>query len=125
MRTVICPYCGSQAAYVDSKVIYGRSYGMIYLCRPCNAYVGVHRGTDQPLGRLANAELRFWKRAAHSAFDPLWKYGRFRGYRNVAYQWLSGKMGLRVESTHIGMFDVDECKEVIRICKVERRFQYE
>lgn len=125
MRTVICPYCGSQAAYVDSKVIYGRSYGMIYLCRPCNAYVGVHKGTDQPLGRLANAELRIWKRAAHSAFDPLWKYGRFRGYRNVAYQWLAGKMGLRAESTHIGMFDVDECKEVIRICKVERRFQYE
>ena len=55
MRNVYCPYCGRQAEYVDSKVIYGRSYGMAYLCRNCDAYVGVHRGTDEPLGRLADA----------------------------------------------------------------------
>ena len=47
MRNVYCPYCGQQAEYVDSKVIYGRSYGMAYLCRNCDAYVGVHRGTDE------------------------------------------------------------------------------
>ena len=35
MRNVYCPYCGRQAEYVDSKVIYGRSYGMAYLCRKC------------------------------------------------------------------------------------------
>lgn len=62
MRNVYCPYCGRQAEYVDSKVIYGRSYGMAYLCRNCDAYVGVHRGTDEPLGRLADASLRKWKR---------------------------------------------------------------
>lgn len=28
----ICPYCGNRTEYVDSSVIYGRSYGMIYLC---------------------------------------------------------------------------------------------
>lgn len=121
MKTVICPYCGKQAIYVDSKVVYGRSYGMLYLCRPCNAYVGCHKGTDQPLGRLADAELRKWKRAAHSAFDPLWKHGRFKGYRNVAYAWLAKRMGLPAQSAHIGMFDVDECKKVIKICLLERR----
>ena len=31
------------------------------------AYVGVHKGTDKPLGRLANAELRYWKKRAHAA----------------------------------------------------------
>ena len=64
MRKVYCDYCGRQAEYVDSKVIYGKSYGMMYLCRNCMAYVGVHKGTDKPLGRLANAELRYWKKAA-------------------------------------------------------------
>ena len=61
MRKVYCDYCGRQAEYVDSKVVYGKSYGMMYLCRNCMAYVGVHKGTDKPLGRLANAELRYWK----------------------------------------------------------------
>ena len=27
----ICPYCGKPTEYVDSSIIYGRSYGMIYL----------------------------------------------------------------------------------------------
>ena len=105
MRKVYCDYCGRETEYVDSKVIYGKSYGKIYLCRNCMAYVGVHKGTDKPLGRLANAELRNWKKAAHAVFDPLWKYGRFRGHRNAAYAWLAQKMGLPVEKTHIGMFD--------------------
>jgi len=48
---------------------------MIYLCRSCDAYVGVHKGTDKPKGRLANAELREYKKKAHSAFDPLWRFG--------------------------------------------------
>ena len=48
MKEVYCDYCGRRAEFVDSKVIYGKSYGMIYLCRCCPgyAYVGVHKGTD-------------------------------------------------------------------------------
>lgn len=118
---VYCPYCSRKAEFVDSTVIYGRSYGMIYLCRNCLAYVGVHKGTAKPLGRLANAKLRYWKNQAHKAFDPLWKYGRFKNCRNVAYAWLAEKMGLPVDKTHIGMFDVDDCKRVIAICNAERR----
>ena len=101
MRKVYCDYCGRETEYVDSKVIYGKSYGKIYLCRNCMAYVGVHKGTDKPLGRLANAELRNWKKAAHAVFDPLWKYGRFRGHRNAAYAWLAQKMGLPLSLIHI------------------------
>lgn len=120
MRKVICDYCGCQAELVDSSEVYGTSYGDIYLCRNCGAYVGVHKGTDRPLGRLANAELRYWKKAAHAAFDPIWQYGRFKGHRKQAYSWLAGKMGLPVDKTHIGMFDVDQCKKVIQICHTER-----
>lgn len=119
MKKVYCDYCGRQAEYVDSRVVYGKSYGMIYLCRNCMAYVGVHKGTDKPLGRLANAELRHWKKLAHAAFDPLWKFGRFKGRRNGAYAWLAGKMGLPIEKTHIGMMDVRQCKQVYEICRKE------
>lgn len=115
MKTVYCPYCGRKAEYVDSKLIYGKSYGMAYWCRPCDAYVGVHKGTDKPLGRLANAELRRWKMAAHKVFDPLWQYGHFKHQRNAAYAWLAERMQLPREKTHIGMFDVGQCQQAIKI----------
>ena len=121
MRTVYCPYCGQKAEYVDSAEIYGKSYGMVYLCRPCDAYVGVHNGTDTPLGRLANRELRRWRNRAHAAFDPLWQQGPYRCRRNDAYAWLAEKMGLPKEETHIAMFDVEQCQQVIQIMNTERR----
>lgn len=125
MKEVFCPYCGKRAEFVDSAEVYhGRSYGMIYLCRPCDAYVGCHGNGkgDSPKGRLANAELRRWKIAAHNAFDPLWKFGPFWGRRNSAYAWLAEQMGLPKEKTHIGMFDVAECQQVIQICTNRKEF---
>lgn len=115
IEIVHCPYCGKQANFVDSEVIYGRSYGMVYLCNGCDAYVGVHKGTDKPLGRLADKELRRWKMAAHEAFDPLWKSGKMK--RNQAYEWLAEQMGLSRQETHIGMFDISQCKQVVNICR--------
>lgn len=109
----ICPYCGVVPEYVDSVVIYGTSYGMVYLCRKCDAYVGVHEGTDQPKGRLANSELREWKKKAHAAFDPLWQNKHMK--RKEAYQWLSEKLGIPKEYTYIGMFSVETCKKVVEI----------
>lgn len=118
----ICPYCGTPPRYVDSAVVYGGvSYGMIYLCTPCKAYVGVHPGTSVPLGRLANEELRAWKKKAHNYFDPIWKNKVAQGankavVRNEAYAWLSEAMNLDRELTHIGMMDVEQCKRVVELC---------
>lgn len=118
----ICPYCGSTPIFTDSAEVYGgRSYGMILLCRPCNAYVGVHKGTNTPLGRLANHELRNAKKKAHLYFDSLWKQSMSRGWskyeaRTAAYKWLSKEMGKTPEHTHIGMFNIEECERVVEIC---------
>lgn len=118
-KEVQCDYCGCVAEFVDSAEVYhGRSYGMIYLCRKCNAYVGVHKDTDEPLGKLANAELRKWKMAAHDSFDLLWRNecAPFYRKRKEAYKWLSEQLGLPKDQTHIGMFDIDKCKQVIAVC---------
>ena len=112
---VMCDYCGKQSHFVDSTIVYGRSYGMIYYCPGCKAWVGVHKGTDVPLGRLADAQLRKAKIAAHAAFDTIWR--RRRTTRKEAYKWLSEQMGLPVEKTHIGMFDLAQCEQVITLCK--------
>lgn len=124
MRTVYCDYCGRPAEYVDSAEVYhGQSFGMIYLCRPCGAYVGVHAGTDIPKGRLANAELRLWKRRAHAFFDPLWRSGQFTR-RNDAYNWLAKEMAIPRRLTHIGMFDVQQCQQAIEICRQKGQERY-
>jgi hypothetical protein len=75
------------------------------------------------LGRLANAELRQWRIAAHQAFDPLWqaKMARERISRNQArtagYRWLAGRIGINLDQCHIGAFDIDECKKVVELCR--------
>ena len=122
--TPTCPYCGAEARLADSAVVYhGTSYGPIWLCAnypSCDAYVGCHKGTTEPLGRLADWELRKAKRAAHETFDKLWK-GKPKGARKKAYAWLAERMGLAIDDCHIGMFDVEQCQEVVRLCR-ERAF---
>lgn len=112
-RSVVCDYCKQPAVLKDSSAVYERSYGPIWHCAPCRAWVGVHRNspTHAPLGRLANAELRHLKQRAHAAFDRLWKDGPLR--RNEAYRWLSEELGIPLNATHIGMFDPGLCIRTI------------
>jgi hypothetical protein len=110
----ICGYCNEPPEFVDSKEIYGKSYGMIYLCRVCRAYCGVHKGTDVALGRLANRELRELKKEAHHWFDQIWKSGKMS--RSEAYDWLSKQLDIPVKYTHIGMFDEALCKNARTYC---------
>ncbi len=121
MKEVNCPYCGSQAEFVDSKEVYGRSYGMIYLCRckPEFSYVGTHKDTDKPLGRLADRMLREYKKKAHAAFDPIWRSAKMMT-RTEAYKWLSKELGIPGAECHIGMFDVEMCEKVIAVSMKKR-----
>lgn len=119
MKAPICPYCGSTSHLTDSSIIYnGRSFGNVWICAnypACDAFVGVHKSNNQPLGRLANGELRKAKINAHSIFDALWKtQGGMT--RQQAYKWLSEQLGLPAKETHIGMFDVEMCNKVIDVC---------
>lgn len=137
---VLCPYCFEQARLADSAEVYGgRSYGRIWLCRnypDCDAYVGVHDGTEEPKGRLANADLRQAKIEAHRVFDPLWRGAPDlytlpeegperkkairriqRAARNRAYAWLAEQMGIPKNECHIGWMDLERCREAERICR--------
>jgi len=113
-RAVTCQYCGKPAELVDSARIYGASYGNMWLCHPCGAYVGCVGKSNKPLGTLANAELRTARKAAHRAFDRIWRDEKILT-RVKAYEWLSEKMGKPKKETHIAMFDVAECEKVIDI----------
>lgn len=116
-KPTICRYCGSPVVYTSNAEIYGREYGegRCYLCRNCRAFVGVHPGTDTPLGTLANEELRRYRKAAHFWFDKIWKSPTRITTRDKAYKWLSKELGLPKEETHIGMFEKEQCEKVMEI----------
>lgn len=117
-----CPYCGKTVLLKDASFIYhnnkSKNWGKIWVCSDyphCDAYVGCHKGTSIPLGRLANARLRTLKSEAHRQFDPIWKSGLMS--RKEAYRWLADMLKIPCEECHIGMFDVKECQKVIYLCK--------
>ena len=120
----ICRYCGGVIRLVPARKIYGAStdrLGLtgenIYLCQNCNARVGCHKGTNRPLGNVANEVLRLKRRETHQVFDAFWKR---RGMtRTAAYKWLSEQMELSETEAHIGGFEVDQCQQVIDICRRE------
>ena len=130
--TVLCtghiyPYCGGKTEYIDSSYVYGKNYGMIYICKPCDAYVGVHKETDKALGRLANKELREAKKQAHYYFDQIAKTSLINkiwnkwipniSNRNKAYKWLAIQLNMDEEFCHIGMMDIEQCNKVVEVCK--------
>lgn len=118
--SVNCQYCKEPAILVDSAEVYnGRSYGPIWICRPCGAYVGVHRKTNHPKGSLAKAPLRAARKRAHAAFDPLWRSKEMT--RSAAYKWLASQLGIRKERCHIAYFDEVECDQVVEIMRLRRK----
>lgn len=120
----ICRYCGGVIRLVPAKKIYGAStdrLGLtdenIYLCQNCNARVGCHKGTNRPLGNVANEVLRLKRRETHQVFDSYWQ--KIGMSRTKAYKWLAEQMNLPETATHIGGFEMDQCHQVIDLCRKE------
>ena len=116
---IICQYCGSKAILVSCDEVYPHrpdlEYLKFYLCKTCGAFVGCNKKTGEPLGTLANKELRGLRSEAHKAFDPLWKDGLIS--RTDAYKWLSERLCINPKDCHIGLFNDEMCLKVIEICE--------
>lgn len=116
MKHVQCPYCQGWCK------LHTTGYGPVWACTPCDARVGCHKGTTQPLGTPANAELRTLRMNAHAAFDPLWKRKAQRGTarkeaRFAGYMWLARELKMEPNLCHIGMMGPEDCKRVIALCE--------
>ena len=120
MKSPKCPYCQKEAVLTDSRVIYGKSYGLIWLCSPCKAWVGTHKNspTHKPLGSLAKEELRVLRMKAHHSFDSLWK--KWGITRREAYVYLQNLMDMTPEQAHIGRFNEHECQKLLKLLKEKR-----
>ena len=112
---LICPDCGGKAELKDSAIIYGKSYGLAYVCEnypKCDNFVGCHKGTNKPLGTLANAKLRSKRKETHSLFDQLWK-GENRE-RGQAYKFMAEVLDIDQEQAHIALLTFAQCDKLIK-----------
>lgn len=116
-----CPYCEGAVELVENSAIYnGKLFGdwpYAYLCKPCDAYVGLHPDTDVPLGTLANKGLRDARKKAKANFHELMEMTHLG--RSGSYEWLAEKMGILVGDCHFGWFNESQCEYANDICYKE------
>mgnify|MGYP003655949060 CR=1 FL=1 len=116
-----CDYCDKPAEETTGAVIYPKlpklAHLKLYACFACGAYVGTHKNSGHPLGRLANKELRIAKMQAHKSFDILWSDNHMT--RDEAYKYLAKSMGIKKQNCHIGMFNENQCQQAINIAKAK------
>ena len=121
MKQVICPYCEQPAELVGGKEIYPDRHDLhgrgFYRCVPCDARVGTHRTTGNPMGRMANKALRALKVQAHQALNPLYQTGDMT--RTEAYRWLARELLIPRKDCHIGQFDERLCERTISRCMMK------
>ena len=119
-----CPYCGSLAMLRPASAIHGLSDisagTYLYVCRrwpACDAYVTADRRTKQPLGTLANGDLRHKRILAHHALHSV--QTQLGMSRDQSYRWLQTQMGLPGDQVHIAKCGDYRCEQIIRIGNVK------
>ena len=118
-----CPYCNGYTDLVDSIEVYQESHGLIYICRPCKAWVGVMFNSDQALGPLAKSSLRVLRQEAHKWYDPLWQAKvrkdnvSVKTAKGKAALWMGKILNIAREESHIGYLNNEQCHLLIEECK--------
>jgi hypothetical protein len=100
-----CPTCGSAPQRTDTR------YGLRLDC------CGLWAWGEHPLADRDTHEAR---KAAHAAFDPLWKSGKLR--RGYAYKLLAETMGLTRDECHMKLMTAEQARKVPAIAaEIEER----
>lgn len=111
--------CHAAPGKCDSHGLSDISAGTyLYVCRrwpACDAYVTADRRTKQPLGTLANGDLRHKRILAHHALHSV--QAQLGMSRDQSYRWLQTQMGLPGDQVHIAKCGDYRCEQIIRICE--------
>lgn len=126
LRGEICPYCGRETELVNADKIYSRKgLGMVMMCKPCNAYVGVHESgpnKGKAKGRLAGPSLRSLKIRVHAELDRLWSTPE---ERERMYKDLSEFLSIPEEYTYRYVWREDDGKSLSVLSCKQRTIRFE
>jgi hypothetical protein len=112
-----CHYCQGAVSLESNAVVYRKEYGdwpYLYLCDGCGAYVGLHPGTDLPLGTLADKVLRIARTEGKREFIRFYQANDWD--RNKAYHWLARTMAIPRSHCHWGWFNIEQCEQAHALC---------
>ena len=113
-KAPICE-CGCTCIFIDGYASGIRKReGMIWYCEECGASIGVHMGTDVPLGIPASKDLGRKRIEVHREIDRLIDSGLSK---QSIYKILQSKMKLKENTTHTGMFTNAQCEKALEILK--------
>ena len=123
MANIFCVECNKyiKANLVTGEIIYPHRPDLynvkFYQCPICKNYVGIHKGTIEPLGCIPTPELKQARIKVHNKLDYLWKSGKYK--RHKIYKALSGHFGYRY---HNGTTkSIEECNKAIEF--LEQNFE--
>lgn len=121
IQNIKCPSCNEVMRFIPG------TYGFFYGCpkfldvdprKRCADSIPAERdGTPFSLER--RDAVRKARHAAHGLFDRLWNPdgGKRLMTRSAAYKWLRKQLRIPRETCHIGMFEVEQCEQVVKVCK--------
>lgn len=104
-----CHACGSD----EIRITVIKSGRRAWVCDSCDAFVTCHDGTENPVGFMAGDKTRELRKAAHIAFDVLWKERLMS--RNKAYHWLANVLKIPRDAAHISWLSNAQLRELIEI----------
>lgn len=112
-----CPYCGGKVEIKPASTVREKAEENEFVCicknyPQCDAYVSCHAGTKNPMGELADRNLRLLRQKAHKHFDRLYKSNMMT--RSEAYRWLCLWTQAPNGKAHIGSLREYYCNVVIR-----------
>ena len=121
--TATCLHCGGDCRLTNGVEVYPHRTDLypklFYVCDRCDASVGVHSGTEKPLGHAADKPTRNARMLLHEQIlDPLWKNEPDRrAARRWVYKFLAKALGIEREDCHTGMFTIERCRDAWRALK--------
>lgn len=113
-----CPTCRGSASIRPRSWIGHDSGGNVLACDnypDCDTYVGVHRYTLRPMGRMATREVRWKRSVAHTWIDQMWQdYGYSR---QQAYEWVAETLGLTDREAHVAKLSEGQLDTLIEAAR--------
>lgn len=108
-----CPNCGCGAKLIDSKKVYGNSYGLLWVCNnfpKCLCRTGCKKGTATPTGELADGELLELRKKIFERVDRVHKEKGFK--TGELYDELGIKFN--VIPFRIGDLNKEQCRKILK-----------
>lgn len=118
-RKIFCVECNKnvKATLVSGKEIYPHRPDLFHLsfykCPNCGNYVGVHKGTLDPLGCIPSQSLRQKRIQVHNSMDYLWKNKLIS--RSKLYKLIRKELGYNYHSGTTT--SIEECDKALLVIK--------